>query len=91
MDAPLDTPHDYEKGGKAGGIYTPDAERAPDAVLVGRFGRLGQRVLGPLFAAGVEARGVERVPEDERSTKNIWNNLLMWFVRVHALFCARER
>ncbi|KIP11708.1 hypothetical protein PHLGIDRAFT_99130 [Phlebiopsis gigantea 11061_1 CR5-6] len=32
-----------------------------------------------LFASGVEARGVERVPEDQRETKNVWNNLLMWW------------
>lgn len=49
---------------------------APDeAVIVDRYARYG--VFGPilqrLFASGVEARGVERVPEDQRETKNMWN------------------
>ncbi|TFK56838.1 cytosine-purine permease [Heliocybe sulcata] len=35
--------------------------------------------MATLFDAGVEARGVERVPEDERESKNTWNNLLMWW------------
>ncbi|KAH9942946.1 purine-cytosine permease [Amylocystis lapponica] len=47
-------------------------ESAPDAVLVKRYGRFGP-ILERLFARGVEARGVERVPEDQRETKNAWN------------------
>ncbi|EGN94940.1 hypothetical protein SERLA73DRAFT_113651 [Serpula lacrymans var. lacrymans S7.3] len=53
-------------------------EVAPDRVIAGRFGVLGP-FLSKLFASGVEARGVERVPEDQREAKNIWNNLLMWW------------
>lgn len=45
---------------------------ATEEVIVKRYGRLGP-LLSRLFASGVEARGVERVPEDERETKNMWN------------------
>ncbi|KDQ63006.1 hypothetical protein JAAARDRAFT_119103 [Jaapia argillacea MUCL 33604] len=55
-----------------------EAEVAPEYVIVRRFGVLGP-VIGKLFDIGVEARGVERVPEDQRETKNTWNNLLMWW------------
>jgi hypothetical protein len=47
-------------------------ESAPDDVIINRFGFLGP-FLSRLFAIGVEARGVERVPEDQRETKNTWN------------------
>lgn len=57
---------------------SPVQEVAPDAAIVHRFGKFGGW-MGSLFAAGVEARGVERVPEDDRETKNSWNNLLMWW------------
>ncbi|KAH9929685.1 cytosine-purine permease [Fomitopsis serialis] len=49
------------------------AEHAPEVVIVKRYGRLGP-ILERMFAHGVEARGVERVPEDERSSKNQYNN-----------------
>jgi hypothetical protein len=46
-----------------------------DSYIVDRYARYGR--LGPvmqrLFASGVEARGVERVPENEREIKNVWN------------------
>jgi hypothetical protein len=81
---------DHEKGLASVHVRPKeDEEHAPDKVLVGRFGALGHKILGPLFKAGVEARGVERVPEDERSPKNTWNNLLMWF--VSARFVSRYR
>ncbi|KAI0715106.1 cytosine-purine permease [Earliella scabrosa] len=51
---------------------------APEDALVKRYGRFGP-FLAKLFASGVEARGVERVPEDQRETKNMWNNLFMWW------------
>lgn len=54
------------------------AEAAPDRVIASRFGTLGP-LLSRLFASGVEARGVERVPENQRESKNAWNNLLMWW------------
>ncbi|KAJ6471194.1 cytosine-purine permease [Mycena vulgaris] len=53
-------------------------EASPDDVIVNRFGFMGP-ALSKLFASGVEARGVERVPEDQRENKNMWNNLLMWW------------
>jgi hypothetical protein len=45
---------------------------APEYVIPSRFGVFGP-VIAKMFASGVEARGVERVPEKERETKNIWN------------------
>ena len=52
-----------------------DMNAPDDSIIADRFakyGRLGP-VLQKLFASGVEARGVERVPEDQRETKHIWN------------------
>jgi hypothetical protein len=53
-------------------------EKEPEQMLVSRntfLGKLYQR----FFKLGVEARGVERVLEEDRSPKNALNNLLMWF------------
>ncbi|KAH8547449.1 purine-cytosine permease [Umbelopsis sp. PMI_123] len=53
-------------------------EKEPEQMLVARntfLGKLYQR----FFKLGVEARGVERVLEEDRSPKNALNNLLMWF------------
>lgn len=61
--------HDKEKGPIAD---VPILEAAPEDVYVRRFGRFGP-VLAKLFNSGVEARGVERVPEDQRETRNEWN------------------
>ena len=47
-------------------------EEQPESYYVQKYGRFGP-VLQRLFASGVEARGVERVPEDQRTTKNMWN------------------
>ncbi|KAH7913882.1 permease for cytosine/purines, uracil, thiamine, allantoin-domain-containing protein [Hygrophoropsis aurantiaca] len=72
-------PEDKEKGSSFDDVQIVHAvEAAPDRVIVQRFGVLGP-FLAKLFASGVEARGVERVPEDQRETKNAWNNLLMWW------------
>ncbi|PIL31536.1 transporter [Ganoderma sinense ZZ0214-1] len=73
-----DISNDKEKGGVFQGLTLPVYEGATEKVIVKRYGRLGP-LLSKLFASGVEARGVERVPEDERETKNMWNNLLMWW------------
>lgn len=51
---------------------SPEAETAPDQVITKRFSAFGP-ILAKLFASGVEARGVERVPENQRETKNMWN------------------
>ena len=48
------------------------AEEHPDAYYVEKYGALGP-VFQRLFSSGVEARGVQRVPEDERDPKNMWN------------------
>lgn len=53
-------------------------EEAPETFYVNRYGALGP-FMQKLFKHGVEARGVERVPEDQRNPKNSWNNLLMWW------------
>ena len=66
--------------------YVPDLaldSAAPDdSVIAERYARYGK--FGPLmqrlFVSGVEARGVERVPESERETKNMWNK----YVRAHS-------
>lgn len=57
-------------------VYTIEA--TPDRMIVRRFGKLGP-LLSRLFACGVEARGVERMPENQRESKNSWNNILMWW------------
>ncbi|KAF8507739.1 permease for cytosine/purines, uracil, thiamine, allantoin-domain-containing protein [Gautieria morchelliformis] len=41
--------------------------------------RLGRYGLGKLFDAGVEARGIERVPEYERQNKHAIGLILFWF------------
>ncbi|EPQ50102.1 purine-cytosine permease [Gloeophyllum trabeum ATCC 11539] len=74
---------DKEKAASSsdGGVAVTEAhieERAPETVIVQRFGRFGGW-MAKLFDHGVEARGIERVPEDERESKNVWNNLLMWW------------
>ena len=48
------------------------AEVAPEELYVKRFGRFGP-LLAKVFASGVEARGVERVPEDQRENRNLWS------------------
>ncbi|KZS97320.1 cytosine-purine permease [Sistotremastrum niveocremeum HHB9708] len=55
-----------------------DVKAAPDKVIAQRFGVLGP-YLAKLFDHGVEARGVERCPEDQREDQHFWNNLLMWW------------
>ncbi|KAJ6508498.1 permease for cytosine/purines, uracil, thiamine, allantoin-domain-containing protein [Mycena sanguinolenta] len=55
-------------------------ETARDEDVINKFsGSVMGGFMARLFASGVEARGVERVPEDQRETKNMWNNLLMWW------------
>ncbi|KAJ7816968.1 cytosine-purine permease [Mycena olivaceomarginata] len=56
----------------------PVAQDSPDHVIINRFSTAGP-ILSKLFASGVEARGVERVLEDQREKNNMWGNLLMWW------------
>jgi hypothetical protein len=49
-----------------------EAEEDPSKVYIERFGIFGS-FLSKLFASGVEARGIERVPEDQREHRRIWN------------------
>ena len=71
------TDDDKEKG------YAPDVEvdqLAPnESVIVDRFARYGKvgSFIRFMLASGVEARGVERVPEDERETKNMWKKYVL--------------
>ncbi|KAG9309078.1 cytosine-purine permease [Chiua virens] len=72
--------YDKEKGLSALETKTEvyATEDAPDQVIAKRFGAFGP-LLSKLFNSGVEARGVERVPEHQRETKNFWNSLFMWW------------
>ncbi|KAJ7643966.1 purine-cytosine permease [Roridomyces roridus] len=70
--------HSFEDKERGPDVVAREDEVAPDDVLVKRFGSMGP-LMSKLFASGVEARGVERVPEDQREEKNMWNNLLMWW------------
>lgn len=63
--------HDVEK------ISTDNTSQAEDeAQIKAKFAAYG---LGKLFDAGVEARGIERVPESERQSKHSIGLLLLWF------------
>ncbi|KAF8191258.1 permease for cytosine/purines, uracil, thiamine, allantoin-domain-containing protein [Pholiota molesta] len=53
-------------------------EAEPSGAIVARFGVLGP-LLAKLFDLGVEARGVERVPENMRDDTHFWNNIFMWW------------
>ena len=64
--------YDRENGVTDPDIDVPTAEEAPDQVIARRFGGFGP-LLSRLFNSGIEARGVERVPETQRDTKNFWN------------------
>ncbi|KAF8171960.1 permease for cytosine/purines, uracil, thiamine, allantoin-domain-containing protein [Mycena galopus ATCC 62051] len=77
MSSPTHSYEDKEKNPTA----LENLEASPDEdVIINRFsGSLMGSVMSKLFASGVEARGVERVPEDQREKKNMWNNLLMWW------------
>ena len=76
-----DSIHDSEKGVKNEATEVPAMEDAPDQTIAKRFGIFGP-LLSKLFKSGVEARGVERVPENQRETKNSWNK------SVSSVFCG---
>jgi hypothetical protein len=74
----------YEDKEKAPGPQRVALEEvSPDDVLINRFGSMGP-ILAKLFNSGVEARGVERVPEDQREKKNMWNKCVHLFTRLFA-------
>lgn len=61
---------DSEKGGLP--VYTTEAPAVPEAVFVSGdslYAKIQRRVT----KLGVEPRGIERVPEDERTDKNLMN------------------
>lgn len=63
---------DKEKGHVA--VVAPDASDTTARGLEEerRYGRIGP-FLAKVFNSGVESRGVERVPEDQREDKHAWN------------------
>lgn len=63
-------------------------EERPETYYVERYGARVGPLLGKLFASGVEARGVERVPEDQRTMKNAWNKCVLGGVVVVSFFCS---
>ena len=78
--------YDKEKGVESEDPEVYTVEDAPDQVIAKRFGVLGP-LLSKLFKSGVEARGVERVPENQRETKHSWNkSVSSTFGRIRA--CA---
>jgi hypothetical protein len=81
----MSTSPDYSLDDQEKAVYSyEDAEvareidAAPDLVMARRFGRLGL-FLSRLFASGIESHGVERVPENQRESKNAWNKCVFEF------------
>lgn len=68
---------DEEKGPTHVYPDAPVAEAIREDEIRNRFARFGP--IGKLFDAGVEARGIERVPEDERDDKHSMGLMLLWF------------
>ena len=78
--------YDKEKGAESGDPEMYTVKDAPDQVIAKRFGVFGP-LLSKLFKSGVEARGVERVPENQRESKHSWNKFVSsTFGRIRA--CA---
>lgn len=69
----MDAYEDKEKGSPSP-VLRPDVDSDvdPSQAIVARFGALGPFIAN-LFEIGIEARGVERVPEDQRDDKFAWN------------------
>lgn len=67
-DADVIAVHDVH----ANDVHANDKEKEPESYYVRKLGFAGPW-LQKLFSNGVEARGVERVPEDQRERKHIWN------------------
>lgn len=55
-----------------------DENALHEQAIASRYGRF-HGFFKRLLAMGVEVRGVERVPEDERTDRNFMNSLFMWF------------
>ena len=66
----------YDDGKEKGhvAVVAPDASDTTARGLEEerRYGRIGP-FLAKVFNSGVESRGVERVPEDQREDKHAWN------------------
>ena len=74
--------YDREKAVDAVDTEVYAVEDVPDRVIAKRFGAFGP-LISILFDSGVEARGVERVPEHQRETKNSWNkSVFLMFGRI---------
>ncbi|PSS29728.1 hypothetical protein PHLCEN_2v2876 [Hermanssonia centrifuga] len=76
MSAITYSDEDKEKGYTQDVVGDVDHTAPNDSVIADRYARYGKlgTVMQRILASGVEARGVERVPENERETKNMWNN-----------------
>lgn len=85
-------PYDEEKASASGDAS--QGYDGHDGVVVGGEGAHDAAALGEeeienkspvfrwfsrLFSMGVEIRGIERVPESERSNKHVWNLMIMWW------------
>jgi hypothetical protein len=64
--------HHVTSGHAQPAVKVSQVEEDPSKAYVERFGRFGG-FLDKLFASGVEARGIERVPEDQRDPRRLWN------------------
>ncbi|KAI0094522.1 hypothetical protein BDY19DRAFT_24948 [Irpex rosettiformis] len=75
MSATYDFADEKEKATVDNDHDVVDVNAPDDSIIADRFAQYGRfgPVLQRIFASGVEARGVERVPEDQRETKHIWN------------------
>lgn len=89
MSHSISSSDDKEKGYVAG--IDIDQAAPDESAIVDRFARYGKvgSVIRFMLASGVEARGVERVPEDQRETKNMWNKCVRTprHVRMSLNYC----
>ena len=63
---------DTEKGSYVEQHVEDVKEEAPEAFYISKYKAVGP-LLKRLFSFGVEARGIERIPEDQRDSKNSWD------------------
>lgn len=72
----------YEDKEKSGSIaeqrrsLVDSTEGDAETLYASKYGVFGS-VLDKLLATGIEARGIERVPEDQRDSKHTWNKYVL--------------
>ncbi len=86
MSAITYSDEDKEKGYTQDVVGDVDHTAPNDSVIADRYARYGKlgTVMQRILASGVEARGVERVPENERETKNMWNKYVEMYYPAKA-------